>query len=642
MSTVFMNSDKCLKIIIIVIFSFSFLVFNFPASAQKVLQCAPGTATVNSNLQVGTNINPGDLTVSRDTTVKNNLSVEGHTFAAQGAQRIFLGNNTSSPYITNNAGNGILFYSQGGQNFLWQSLTNTNPDAMILRSGGGLPNDNGYNLQVFGQMSSYQVHAQGIHIDMQGGIGPVPRPNILKFTNSAATGTGAAIFLGDSGAWDDNDLIFAQYTGTNDIGQIGIAMDAPSGNVGIKTVNPQITLAIGDNDTGLKWISDGNFQLVSNGTQELTIDPGNVRVRNNLCLGGVCASSWPANPTITLTGDVTGSGTTNIATTIPSGAVDWSELSGIPAGFSDGADNGLTAVAWGDVSAKPAICPIGQFVTDISAGTCAAPGAIAEADTLDSVTGRGNTTTNAIIVGGLTADTNTLYVDSVNNRVGIGTLAPSYELDMGAANGRIHLSNPLAALNAYITAGASETSTTKANSVAIKDSLWVTQNAFIDGTITIEGTYTVDGGVPGTFIDTTERYIVEAGPASVGIVRPIDYATMSRLCRDVDGCEMTIAMINWDSVNWAGNVATRNGKFFMSQTSTAWRFSQYDPSDPQGGDNSGIIAEWNDWDCYVTDAETYTGAPNGRTDSAFGFGLLNAQGGGYSDTTTICRIIIED
>lgn len=264
------------------------------ASAQKVLQCAPGTATVNSNLQVGTNVNPGDLTVSRDTTVKNNLSVEGHTFAAQGAQRIFLGNNTSSPYITNNAGNGILFYSQGGQNFLWQSLTNTNPDAMILRSGGGLPNDNGYNLQVFGQVSSYQMHAQGIHIDMQGGIGPVPRPNILKFTNSAATGTGAAIFLGDSGAWDDNDLIFAQYTGTNDIGQIGIAMDAPSGNVGIRTVNPQITLAIGDNDTGLKWISDGNFRLFANGDYEIDIAPGSVSVRNDLCLGGVCKNAWPA------------------------------------------------------------------------------------------------------------------------------------------------------------------------------------------------------------------------------------------------------------------------------------------------------------------------------------------------------------
>jgi hypothetical protein len=54
----------------------------------------------------------------------------------------------------------------------------------------------------------------------------------------------------------------------------------------------------------------------------------------------------------------------------------------------------------------------------------------AEADTLDSVTDRGNTTTNAIEVGGLTVDTTTLVVDSTNNRVGIGTTSPAYKLDV--------------------------------------------------------------------------------------------------------------------------------------------------------------------------------------------------------------------
>jgi hypothetical protein len=44
--------------------------------------------------------------------------------------------------------------------------------------------------------------------------------------------------------------------------------------------------------------------------------------------------------------------------------------------------------------------------------------------TLAQVTTAGNTTTNAITVGGLTVDTNTLYVDPVNNCVGIGTTSP--------------------------------------------------------------------------------------------------------------------------------------------------------------------------------------------------------------------------
>jgi hypothetical protein len=48
-----------------------------------------------------------------------------------------------------------------------------------------------------------------------------------------------------------------------------------------------------------------------------------------------------------------------------------------------------------------------------------------ETDTLDSVTGRGATTANSISVGGLTVDTDTLVVDSTNNRVGIGTTNPS-------------------------------------------------------------------------------------------------------------------------------------------------------------------------------------------------------------------------
>ena len=61
--------------------------------------------------------------------------------------------------------------------------------------------------------------------------------------------------------------------------------------------------------------------------------------------------------------------------------------------------------------------------------------------TLAQVTTAGNTTTNAITVGGLTVDTNTLVVDSVNDRVGIGTATPSYKLHIqdGSAtnNGQI-------------------------------------------------------------------------------------------------------------------------------------------------------------------------------------------------------------
>ena len=55
--------------------------------------------------------------------------------------------------------------------------------------------------------------------------------------------------------------------------------------------------------------------------------------------------------------------------------------------------------------------------------------------TLAQVTTAGNTTTNAITVGGLTVDTNTLVVDSVNNSVGIGTTSPLAKLHIATNTG---------------------------------------------------------------------------------------------------------------------------------------------------------------------------------------------------------------
>jgi hypothetical protein len=49
-------------------------------------------------------------------------------------------------------------------------------------------------------------------------------------------------------------------------------------------------------------------------------------------------------------------------------------------------------------------------------------------ETLDTVTDRGATTTNSITIGGLVVDTDTLVVDSANNRVVIGGTSASYPL----------------------------------------------------------------------------------------------------------------------------------------------------------------------------------------------------------------------
>jgi hypothetical protein len=61
--------------------------------------------------------------------------------------------------------------------------------------------------------------------------------------------------------------------------------------------------------------------------------------------------------------------------------------------------------------------------------------------TLAQVTTAGNTTTNAITVGGLTVDTTTLVVDATNDRVGIGTASPNAILDV---NGVVSSTQPVA------------------------------------------------------------------------------------------------------------------------------------------------------------------------------------------------------
>lgn len=95
-------------------------------------------------------------------------------------------------------------------------------------------------------------------------------------------------------------------------------------------------------------------------------------------------------------------------------------------------------------------------------------------------------------------------------------------------------------------------------------------------------------------------------------------------------------MINWDGT---GQIASRTARLFLSETNTAWRFADHDTS---GIDSNAAIQEYAVFDCYFTDAETPTGAPNGRTDAAAGFGLLNIAGGLYSDATTTCRVVMID
>ena len=80
--------------------------------------------------------------------------------------------------------------------------------------------------------------------------------------------------------------------------------------------------------------------------------------------------------------------------------------------------------------------------------------------TLDEVTTAGNTTTNAIEVGGLTVYTDLIYTDTVNGRVGIGTTSPVANMTV---NGTFRVGDVVSNSLTVNTSGATIISTTGGN-----------------------------------------------------------------------------------------------------------------------------------------------------------------------------------
>lgn len=428
-----MDFNKNFKIFTTIIFAFSLLVFSFPASAQKVLQCAPGTATVNSNLQVGTNVNPGDLTVSRDATITNKLTINGDIYAASGSQKIYLGSNPASPYISNNllnSGEGILFYSNGGDDFLWQSPSGTAPDAMILKAGGGLPNDNNYNLQVFGQVSPYQLHTQIIHLDSQGLGGT--SPNVLKLTMAGQTDNGGALFHNGS-----DSLVLGALNADGSLGSDLLAVNTASGNTTIKGLitssGTPVCLQNGNGCPPVALTGAGTTDRLARWTTGSNIGDSVIQDNGaNIGIGGA-----PTGDKLNVSGNAKVDGDIRWTGTLQGGAVPWARLTSFPAACSsgqyvEGIGGALTCkqVAWSEVGAKPlpGACILGQKLAwDGSSFSCAPDidtdtdtqdlsiagnvisltdgGAItlplAAVDTLNTVTTNGSATGNSVSVGGL-------------------------------------------------------------------------------------------------------------------------------------------------------------------------------------------------------------------------------------------------
>ena len=150
-----------------------------------------------------------------------------------------------------------------------------------------------------------------------------------------------------------------------------------------------------------------------------------------------------------------------------------------------------------------------------------------------NITGNTVLNGNLVVTSNLVVDTNTLYVDSVSNRVGIRTSVPGYELDVG---GNVNFTGTLYQNGTPFSTGVSSQWTSgvgnafiyyNSGNVGIGTSLPlslldVNGNANISGNVLARANANVFGnlGITGNLIGTSNLILLGAGNVGLGITNP--------------------------------------------------------------------------------------------------------------------------
>ncbi|MEM7533268.1 MAG: hypothetical protein AAF639_13890 [Chloroflexota bacterium] len=168
------------------------------------------------------------------------------------------------------------------------------------------------------------------------------------------------------------------------------------------------------------------------------------------------------------------------------------------------------------------------------------------------------------------------------------------------------------------------------------DALNIQGGINLQGNMAYQAIQQVDLAAPTTYAVTTRRYQVQATKAQVGSTVPLDMDIVYALCRDEDGCAVTLGMKDWHNTQ-PGSVASRGPyRLFLSDSSTHFRLSNVDT---QGMDGNGSVNHiLQSWDCYFTDGE-YTNRQG--SDNNVQLGLLNYNST-YTDPDMVCVLTIED
>lgn len=245
-----------------------------------------------------------------------------------------------------------------------------------------------------------------------GGMGTVTSvglsmPSIFTVTNSPVTTSGT---LTAALANQNQRLVFASPVNSN----------------GTPTFRTLDALDIPNLDAAK--ITTGVFPVAIGGTGLSALGTAGQSIRVNA--GGTALEYYTPSgaATITLTGDVTGSGTTSIATTLANSGVTAGTYPKVTVDAKGRVIAG-SALSAGDIPAGS-----GSYIQNISSGTQTASYAISGNGSVGGTFTLPSMTSGSILfagTGGVVSQKNTnLFWDNTNNRLGLGTVTPNNTLEV--------------------------------------------------------------------------------------------------------------------------------------------------------------------------------------------------------------------